>query len=106
MSHIENSDRGITLSKTLAWGILVFLVTTTWYAATTLNSLSNQSQTTASAVEGLQSTLSSERAARNALASRVETLERGEARNDQRLINIEAGVSRMLSWIDRQERGQ
>ena len=103
MTHIENSDRGITLSKSLAWSMLAFVAGGGFWVGVTLSNLTSQSQNTAEAVVGLQTTLANERAARASLASRIESLERGAARDDQRLQNIEAGVSRITAWIDRQE---
>ena len=104
MTHIENSDRGITLSKSLAWSVLAFVAGGGFWVGVTLSDLTSQSKTTADAVAGLERTLSSERQARASLASRIERLERGAARDDQRLMNIEAGVARITAWIDRQER--
>jgi len=39
MTLIENSDRGVTLNKGLAWSVLVVLATLIWYAASTVAGL-------------------------------------------------------------------
>ena len=52
-THIENSDRGITITKGLAWTILVGLVGLSFYMGTTLAGLGTKADNLASVVDQL-----------------------------------------------------
>lgn len=41
---IENSDRGITVSKTLGWAILVSIVSMVWWGGSTISELSTSQE--------------------------------------------------------------
>ena len=77
MTHIENSDRGITLSKSLAWTVLVFVAGGGFWVGVALSDLTSQSKTTADAVSGLQQTLGDERRGtdQGRIGERVATME-------------------------------
>ena len=109
MTHIENSDRGITLSKTLAWVMLIGLVTAGISFGNTMGALTGQIAvlqtqiaSTAGTLADVRSGLENGRTDRVALGSRIGALERNEARFDQRLANIEAGVARLLSYFEQE----
>jgi hypothetical protein len=39
MTMIENSERGVTINKTLAWGMLLSLVSGVWFGGATIAKL-------------------------------------------------------------------
>ncbi|MFC3180447.1 hypothetical protein [Cypionkella sinensis] len=51
---IENSDRGITLAKPLAWSMLVSIVGAIWYGASTITGLSQSTQAVTTALSVIQ----------------------------------------------------
>jgi len=116
MTHIENSDRGITLSKTLAWVMLIGLLTAGISFGTTMGALTGQISVLQAQLQGTAATLTEVRAGleqsrqeRERLAVRIGAIERNEARVDQRLANIEggvarseAGLARLLSYFDQE----
>ena len=51
---IENSDRGITLAKPLAWSMLGTIVAVVWFGGSTVASLSNSTQAVTSALTVMQ----------------------------------------------------
>ena len=72
---IENSDRGITLNKSLAWTMLSALVFLIWWGGGTLANLQ-------SATVNLTSTLTENKAAIMAVEQRVRALENTQTRVD------------------------
>lgn len=75
---IENSDRGITLNKGLAWTILMALVSSVWWGGATITRLQSD-------VQGLTSAISERRTENGGLESRVRALENGSSRTDAQL---------------------
>ena len=69
---IENSDRGITLAKPLAWTMLASIVGVVWYGGTTVASLSLSTQAVTSALTVMQ-------AANVQIEGRVRALENNAA---------------------------
>lgn len=74
---IENSDRGITLAKPLAWTMLVSVVGAVWYGGSTVASLSQSTQSVITALAAVQSTSVS-------VEARVRALENNASRQDAR----------------------
>lgn len=74
---IENSDRGITLAKPLAWTMLVSVVGAVWYGGSTVASLSQSTQSVIMALAAVQSTSAQ-------VEARVRTLENNASRQDAR----------------------
>ena len=54
---IENSDRGITLAKPLAWTILVSVIGAVWYGGFTVASLSSSTNSMVHAVSAQQAAI-------------------------------------------------
>ena len=69
---IENSDRGITMAKPLAWSILASIVAVVWYGGGVIAGLSGSTQT-------VTSTLSTMQAANVQIEGRVRSLENNTA---------------------------
>jgi hypothetical protein len=72
---IENSDRGITLNKTLAWTMLVALVSLVWYGGSTVAGVNHT-------VTQLAAAAAADRAVMSAVAGRVGALEVANARGE------------------------
>lgn len=82
---IENSDRGITLNKGLAWTIFsAVLVGGIWIGV--------QVTTAKNGINILTERQSEDREAIQMNTRAINDLRRGEARMDQRLTNIERGI--------------
>lgn len=74
---IENSDRGITLAKPLAWTILVSVVGAVWYGGSTVASLNQSTQTVLASLAAIQMTNAQ-------VEGRVRALENNASRQDAR----------------------
>lgn len=83
--RIENSERGITLNKSLAWTMLAALVGLVWYGGTTVARLSHTLDTQTAALSELRAALATDRGTTMALESRIRALEQGSVRLDVRL---------------------
>jgi uncharacterized protein YlxW (UPF0749 family) len=90
---IENSERGVTLNKTLAWSMLTALVAGGVWIGTVVTDAKN-------GVEVLTSRQSEDRQDISRNANAISTLQSGAARLDQRLISIEQGQNRTEKKID------
>lgn len=90
---IENSDRGITLNKTLAWTIVSSLALLVWWGGTTLANL--QSATTM-----LTAALGESKVAMVAVEQRVRSLENTQTRVDAQF----DGMRETLQEIKEQNR--
>lgn len=97
MTHIENSDRGITLSKPLAWTILVAVVSGAVAAGNMLGTQSAQ-------LRSLSASMDAMAVDRDELRSRVSALERDSSRDDARFDAILQGLARIDMRLDRLER--
>lgn len=75
---IENSDRGITLNKGLAWTILMALVSSVWWGGATITRLQSD-------VQSLTAAVSERRSENGGLEGRVRTLETGSSRTGAQL---------------------
>ena len=51
---IENSDRGVTLNKSLAWTMFAAIVSLVWWGGSTITSLQSATQQLAEAVKQIQ----------------------------------------------------
>ncbi len=51
---IENSDRGVTLAKPLAWSMLASIVAVVWFGGSTVANLSLSTQAVTSALSTMQ----------------------------------------------------
>lgn len=78
---IENSDRGITLNKSLAWTILTVLIGSGFYFGSELRGMSENIKSAATVADGAA-------IERRAIESRVRSLEQSKARDDERFTSI------------------
>lgn len=81
---IENSDRGITLNKPLAWSILVTVAGLIWFGASTVASLQSTVENLAVALTRTETTIAADRISAGAIEVRVRALESMTARQDVR----------------------
>lgn len=82
--RIENSERGITLNKSLAWTMLAALVALVWYGGTTVARLQHATDAQTMTLSELRAALAADRGTMLALESRIRTLEQGSVRLDVR----------------------
>ena len=81
---IENSDRGLTINKPLAWTILTALVALVWFGGTTITGLQNATANLTAALVETKALIAAERASSASLESRVRSLENSATRQDTR----------------------
>lgn len=89
---IENSDRGITLNKSLAWTMATGLLLAGLWLGVQMTELK-------SAVEDLGTRQAEDRLEIRANAAMITEIRRTEVRLDQRLINIEENVNEVLRYV-------
>lgn len=89
---IENSDRGITLNKSLAWAILAAVAGGGLWVGTQVATLST-------GIESLSDRQGEDRRSIRANAEAIGALRSSNARIDQRLLNIEQSSSRTESSV-------
>lgn len=87
---IENSDRGITLAKPLAWTMLVSVVGAVWFGGSTVASLSQSTQSVINALAAVQATSAS-------VEARVRTLENNASRQDARFDALKDALDEVKS---------
>jgi hypothetical protein len=90
--RINNDDRGLTINKTLAWSILAFLVAQGGGAIWTVSEMSSR-------IGAVERMTTEDRAAIARNAAAIVAVQRTEARTDQRLQGIEAGLSRIEASV-------
>lgn len=93
---IENSDRGITLNKGLAWTLLVGLLSGGYWVGTTISDMSGSLRSTGAVLERL----SLEGGDRE---RRIRTLENSLSRSDERQNANAALLNRIDSRLERLE---
>ena len=81
---IENSDRGVTLNKPLAWTMFVAVVTLVWYGGTTVTMLQASSDALLQSVLETRAMIAAERESSLQLESRIRVLESSASRQDAR----------------------
>jgi len=82
---IENSDRGITLAKPLAWTMLVSVIGGVWYGGSTVASLSYSTNSMVQAVSVQQAAISQ-------VEVRVRALENNASRQDARFDGLKQSL--------------
>ena len=87
---IENSDRGITLAKTLAWTMLVSVISAVWYGGSTVASLSYSTNSMVQAVSVQQAAISQ-------VEVRVRALENDASRQDARFDGLKQSLDEVKS---------
>lgn len=82
---IENSDRGITLAKPLAWTMIVSVIGGVWYGGSTVASLSYSTNSMVQAVSVQQAAISQ-------VEVRVRALENNASRQDARFDGLKQSL--------------
>ena len=85
---IENSDRGVTLNKGLAWSILTALVASVWWGGATITALQSD-------VQALVRAVGERREENTGLESRVRALESGSSRAGAQLEALSRSMDEM-----------
>lgn len=89
---IENSDRGITMNKPLAWSMGVALVSAAFWVGTTTQDLKSATNDLTEAQQGFAVAAKESRAEIKARDDeqdgRIRVLETAAARSDERMINV------------------
>lgn len=96
---IENSERGITINKSLAWALLTGLLGGGMYVGTLITDISRS-------IEFLNEKISHQNGAAIERESRLRALERDVTQSDERVANILSLLSRIDGRLERIERGQ
>lgn len=91
---IETSDRGFTVNKTLGWTILVALVTTVFYAGSTLTQMQ-------AGITTLGAAITQQQTSNTALEVRVRVLENQAGRFEEKLTSILNVVSRIDAKLEK-----
>lgn len=91
---IENSDRGITLNKTLAWGIASSLVVGGLWVGVELTTLSGNIKNLTDQYRSLVERQTEDRSDIRAQGNQINQMQTQNARVEQRLNNIEASTNR------------
>ena len=101
---IENSDRGITLNKTLAWVMACGLIGAGITFGTQMATLSGETEALARTINGLRGDLNASEARQTALTVRVRANETSLARQDERLSLILSTLNKIDNRLERMER--
>lgn len=89
---IENSDRGVTLSKPLAWMIFVAVVSAVWTGATTIAGLANSTDAVVKALSVTQLHTSQ-------MEARIRAVEIAQASQTSDLRSIQLGITEIKSAL-------
>jgi len=104
MAMIESSDRGITLTKGLAWVMVVGLLGAGVKFGTQMAELRGETAALSQTINGLRVDLTASEARQVALASRVRANETALARQDERLSLILSTLNKIDTRLERMER--
>jgi hypothetical protein len=92
---IENSERGITINKALAWTMLVSVTGLIWWGGGTLASLQRAADRLTSALTETREMIMAERASSAQLEARVRLLENSAARQDTRFDALSVSINEL-----------
>ncbi|WP_417816617.1 hypothetical protein [Tritonibacter scottomollicae] len=101
---IENSDRGITLNKSLAWTVACGLVGAGLWVGVQVATLRGETEGLAQTINGLRVDLTTSEARQTALTVRVRANENSLARQDERLSLILSTLNKIDNRLERMER--
>jgi hypothetical protein len=87
---IENSDRGITLNKSLAWTILVALVSLVWWGGATITNLQGTTM-------DIRRLIDAEKLAADGRETRIRNLEMATSSDRSTLASVQRDVARLLT---------
>ena len=103
MTMIENSDRGITLNKSLAWTVACALVAAGLWVGLEVAYLRSEATNLSKTIEELSTDLNKSDTQQSALANRVRANENGLARQDERLSLILTTLNKIDDRLERME---
>lgn len=92
---IDNTDRGITVNKALAWTMLVSVTGLIWWGGGTLASLQGAAERLTAALMETREMIVAERASSAQLEARVRALENSAARQDVRFDALSASINEL-----------
>lgn len=92
---IDNTDRGITVNKALAWTMLVSVTGLIWWGGGTLASLQGAAERLTAALMETREMIVAERASSAQLEARVRALENSAARQDVRFDALSASIDEL-----------
>jgi len=104
MAMIENSDRGITLNKSLAWTVACGLVGAGLWVGVQVATLRGETQVLSQTINGLRVDLTASETRQTALTVRVRATETSLARQDERLSLILSTLNKIDTRLERMER--
>jgi hypothetical protein len=96
MTHIENSDRGITINKSLAWTMATGLLGMGLYTGLQIATIATQ-------LGGIVEQVEVAATARGQLETRLRMLEQSKARDDERFSSILAFMAQIDARLERME---
>ena len=92
---IDNTDRGITVNKALAWTMLVSVTGLIWWGGGTLASLQGAAERLTAALMETREMIVAERASSAQFEARVRALENSAARQDVRFDALSASINEL-----------
>lgn len=92
---IDNTERGITVNKALAWTMLVSVTGLIWWGGGTLASLQGAAERLTAALMETREMIVAERASSAQLEARVRVLENSAARQDVRFDALSASINEL-----------
>ena len=92
---IENNERGITITKALAWTMLVSVAGLIWWGGGTLASLQGAADRLTSALTETREMIMAERASSAQLEARVRVLENSATRQDTRFDALSLSINEL-----------
>lgn len=92
---IDNTDRGITVNKALAWTMLVSATGLIWWGGGTLASLQGAAERLTAALMETREMIVAERASSAQLEARVRALENSAARQDVRFDALSTSINEL-----------
>ncbi|TNJ39065.1 hypothetical protein [Phaeobacter sp. B1627] len=104
MAMIENSDRGITLNKSLAWTVACGLVGAGLWVGMQLATVRGETKSLADSINAMRVDMTTADSRQTALAVRVRANETSLARQDERLSLILSTLNKIDTRLERMER--
>ncbi|MCG7622292.1 hypothetical protein [Epibacterium sp. Ofav1-8] len=101
---IENSDRGITMNKSLAWTVACGLVGAGLWVGIQVATLRGETAGLSRTINALRADLTASEARQVTLTARVRTNETALARQDERLSLILSTLNKIDNRLERMER--
>lgn len=100
---IDNTERGVTLSRSLAWTMATGLVAAGLWTGAQIASLRAETEQATEALAEMRQVVATEAMRRDTLAERLRAAETGIARQDERLALILSKLTEVAAKLDRIE---